>query len=145
MNALELLTADHQRVSDLFEQLQQADDIDQKRDIFELIRDELIAHADIEERMFYPLFRNREGFEDLIDESVDDHAEVKDLIEEIDSLDDESELEDRFDELQEVVEGHVNEEEHELFPKVREVMDEAALEQLGDEMMGAKETPSRAA
>lgn len=144
MDALEMLKADHQRVSELFDQLQQADDIDQKRDIFELIRDELNTHADLEENYFYPLFKSKEGFEDLIDESYDDHAEVRDLIEEIDSLDDESELEDRFDELQEVVDGHVNEEEHDLFPKVRKAMDQEALDKLGEELMAAK-APPRAA
>lgn len=144
MDALELLKADHQRVSELFDQLQQAEDIDQKRDIFESIRDELTAHADIEENYFYPIFQDKEGFEDLIDESIDDHAEMKDLIEEIDSLDDESELEDRFDELQEIVDGHVTEEERELFPKVRKVMDEAALAKLGEEIMAAKAPPKAA-
>lgn len=144
MDALELLKNDHQRVSELFDQLQQADDLDQKRDIFESIRDELTAHADIEENYFYPLFKDKEGFEDLIDESFDDHAEMKDLIEEIDSLDDESELQDRFEELQEIVDGHVTEEERELFPKVRKVLDAEALAKLGDEMMAAK-APPRAA
>lgn len=144
MDALELLKNDHQRVSELFDQLQQAEDMDHKRDIFELIRDELNAHADIEEHYFYPLFAEKEGFEDLIDESLDDHAEVKDLIEEIDSIDDESELQDRFDELQEVVDEHVTEEEHELFPKVRKALDEAALAKLGEELMAAK-APPRAA
>jgi hemerythrin superfamily protein len=144
MNALEMLKADHQRVFELFDQLQQADGIDQKRDVFELIRDELTAHADIEENYFYPLFKSREGFEDLIEESIDDHAEMKDLIEEIDSLDDESELQDRYDELQEIVEDHVGEEENTLFPQVRKVMDEAALSKIGEEMMAAK-APPRAA
>jgi hemerythrin superfamily protein len=144
MNALELLKADHQRVSELFDQLHQADDIDQKRDIFDAIREELTVHADIEENYFYPLFKSKEGFEDLIEESLDDHSEMKDLIEEIESLDDDSELEDRFDELQEVVEDHVTEEENELFPKVRKVMDEDALAKLGEEMMAAK-APPRAA
>jgi hemerythrin superfamily protein len=144
MDALELLKADHRRVSELFDELQQANDIDQKRDIFESIRDELTAHADIEETYFYPVFIDKEGFEDLIDESIDDHSEMRDLFEEIDSLDDESELEDRFEELQEVVDGHVSEEENELFPKVRKIMDAEALAKLGEEMQAAK-APPRAA
>ncbi len=144
MDALELLKADHQRVSELFDQLQQADDIDQKRDIFESIRDELTAHADIEENYFYPLFKTKEGFEDLIDQSIDDHSEMRDLMEEIDSLDDESELEDRFEELQEIVDEHVAEEENDLFPRVRKTMDEPALAKLGDEIMAAKAPPKAA-
>ena len=145
MDALELLQSDHQRVSELFEQLHQASDLDQKRDVFEMIRDELTAHAEMEETLFYPLFQSREGFGDLIEESMDDHAEMKDLIEEIDSLDDESELADRFDELQETVDDHVAQEENTLFPKVRQVLNAEEINELGDRMMEFKEAPPRAA
>lgn len=145
MNALDLLKSDHQRISELFDQIQQAGDIDQKRDIFENVRDGLLAHSELEETLFYPLFMERPDFQDNIEEALDEHAEIKDLIDEIESLDDDSELEDRLEELKEAVDHHVNEEEQELFVKVRKIMNETELEELGERMAQAKQAPPRAA
>ena len=48
-------------------------------------------------------------------------------------------------ELMEGVEHHVQEEEGEMFPKVREVFDEDELEQLGQDLESAKGTAHRKA
>jgi hemerythrin superfamily protein len=45
----------------------------------------------------------------------------------------------------EAVEHHVEEEEGEMFPKIREVFDEDELEQLGEELESAKGTVHRKA
>jgi len=45
----------------------------------------------------------------------------------------------------ESVEHHVQEEEGEMFPKVREVFDEGQLEQIGKELEAAKGTARRKA
>ena len=43
------------------------------------------------------------------------------------------------------VEHHVQEEEGEMFPKIRELFDDDELEQLGQELESAKGTPQRQA
>jgi hemerythrin superfamily protein len=47
--------------------------------------------------------------------------------------------------LMEAVEHHVQEEEGEMFPKIRELFDEDELEQLGKELESAKGTQHREA
>lgn len=145
MNALEMLKSDHEKVASLFEQLQEADDLAQKHEFFEMIRDELLLHARVEETAFYPTFKNRSGFEEMIEESYQEHEEVKDLLAEIEASDDEDELNQLLDELQESVDQHVDFEEGELFPKIEELLDEQALLQLGQQLIAAKQAPSQAA
>ena len=54
MNALDLLTEDHQNVRQLFQQVQQIRDNDEKKELFDQIDTELAVHAEIEETVFYP-------------------------------------------------------------------------------------------
>ena len=54
MNALDLLIEDHQKVRQLFQQVQQIRDNDEKKELFDQIDTELAVHAEIEETIFYP-------------------------------------------------------------------------------------------
>jgi hemerythrin superfamily protein len=49
----------------------------------------------------------------------------------------------RLPKLMDAVEHHVQEEEGDMFPKIRELFDEDELEQLGQELESAKDMPQR--
>jgi hemerythrin-like domain-containing protein len=145
MNGLELLKSDHHKIAELFEMRSQATSEERKRELLDQIQEELSVHSQIEESVFYPIFAERKGFEDLIEDSYDEHQEMKDLIAEIENADDENEMEDLVDELQEAVEHHVEEEENELFPEVRKAVSENELNELGTQLQDARQTAQRAA
>lgn len=147
MNALEMLRSDHEKMSSLFEQLQEADDLAQRNELVELIRDELLVHSRVEEAAFYPAFRNRPGFEEMIEDSSQEHQEFKDLLAEIAACDeeDEDERDPLLDELQECFDRHVDFEEGELFPKIEEILDDQELVKLGEKLIDARQAPSLAA
>lgn len=145
MNALEFLKADHQRVNELFDEMDTVEEFEQKKGLFQTIKNELDVHSYLEETSFYPLFAEREGFEELIDDSLNDHQEVKSLLEEIDTVESEEDFDDRIQELQESVQSHVEEEENELFPKIELVMTEDELEELGIQLDEAKRSSKLAA
>jgi hypothetical protein len=67
----------------------------------------------------------------MVDEAVVEHASAKDLIAQILEMDPEDDLYDaKVKVLSEQIEHHVEEEEQEMFPKVRELgLDLAALGQ----------------
>ncbi len=146
MDAIELLETDHQRVSGLFEQIQQSDNLDDKRALFRTIKHEIETHAQIEENIFYPFFAKREDFQEIVDDSFADHQEVREILSELEDVladthtaeDDSSQVDDLIDELVACVDDHVEEEEGEFFPRVREVLDEDELEHLGQELESAK-------
>ena len=153
MNALELLEKDHQRVTSLFDRLQQADSLGDKRKLFEIIQQELEMHSYVEETILYPVFSRREGFREMIEEAFDEHQEIKDLLEEMemtfsqahDTEDEIDLIDDKFDELMDTFEHHVDEEENELFPKIKEVTDGKQLEQIGVQLEAAKDDHSAVA
>ena len=139
MNVLDLLTQDHQKVRQLFEQVQQIRDNDEKKELFDQIDTELAVHAEIEETIFYPALEEHDELKDMVRESREEHEQVEQLLLEIEDLaTEDTDFTSQLAQLEKTVEHHVAEEEEEMFPKVREIFDKAALERLGKELESAK-------
>src|SRR6478672_8254470 len=133
MNALDLLKKQHREVEELFKQYEKADEKDAalKEDLFVRIADNLSAHASIEERFFYPSVK-ADDTEDLLREALEEHLSAKRIIADLLELEPANEQFDaKMKVLQEEIEHHVEEEEGDLFPKVRKLMDKDSLESLG--------------
>ena len=140
MDALEILKSDHHKVRNLFELIRRSDSAEEKRDIFDRIKDELDLHSHLEETIFYPALADYDEVKELLEDSYEEHQEITDLLEEIDETDDEDEeaqggqgsmFDDDIEELIDNVEYHVNKEEAELFPIVRRILSQADLDRLG--------------
>jgi hemerythrin superfamily protein len=136
-NALSILTADHERVMQLFERFEKAQRDEQKVRLASEICSELTAHAQLEEEIFYPAVREAIGEEDLMDEAEVEHASAKELIAQIESG---SVKDDRWEAkvtvLGEYIRHHVKEEQGEMFKKVR--ASELDLEALGEQLQARK-------
>ncbi|MER5650486.1 hemerythrin domain-containing protein [Streptosporangium sp. NPDC002524] len=142
MDAIVLLKDDHKTVEKLFKEFEGAGEraYKKKRDLVDQIIEELTAHAHIEEQIFYPAARESvPETSDHVLESVEEHHVVVWMLSELTKLDPEDE---RFDAkvtvLIENVRHHVEEEEQEWFPQVREAMGRKRLQELGEEMEKAK-------
>lgn len=138
-DAIAMLKEDHRRVEDLFSQFESARKGERKLRIVQSICAELTLHAALEETEFYPLAREfLKKDEDLLDEAEVEHASLKWLIAQLETVSPESDLYDaKVTVLKEYVSHHVKEEEKEMFPKVRKsALDTAAL---GATMQAAKE------
>ncbi len=139
MDALQMLKKDHETVSKLFERFEKLGDkgAKQKATIVQKIVDELTIHAEIEESVFYPTVR--EADPDVILESFEEHAIVKNLVEQLRDLTPEDEtFKAKVMVLCDIVEHHVEEEEKDLFKKVKKTMGKAELEELGKQLAKAK-------
>jgi hypothetical protein len=138
MDAIEMLEEQHRDLEDLFEELEAADASD-KRDLFDEIADQISVHAVIEERHFYPAVRARRT-EDILLESLEEHLSIKRLLADLLQLDPRNQLfEPKLKVLKEQIEHHVKEEEEELFPKVRKVLDRKQLLALAEDMTVTQE------
>src|SRR5215510_7093603 len=84
-DAIAMLKADHQRVRDLFQEYEAAQDQQAKRDIAEEAFVELEMHAQLEEQVFYPAVEEEtdEQGQELVEESLEEHQTVKDIIQEL--------------------------------------------------------------
>jgi hemerythrin superfamily protein len=148
MDAITLLKDDHRTVEQLFKRFEQAGERAhvQKRQIVDRIIEELSVHAAIEEQVFYPVARAAVPVtEQIVLESLEEHHIVKWLLSELADMDPAHE---RFDAkvtvLIENVRHHVEEEEGEFFPKVREQLGRNELADLGETMADAKKSaPTR--
>jgi hemerythrin-like domain-containing protein len=136
MNAIDLLKKQHREVEELFEEFETASEGAKKtrERVCREISDQLAVHAEIEEKIFYPEAK-QENTEELLRESVEEHLAVKRLLADIieDGVDHEN-FQARMKVLKEQVEHHVEEEEKELFPKVRKSCSKEELEDLGSRM-----------
>jgi hemerythrin-like domain-containing protein len=136
VNAIDLLERQHREVEALFEKLEDAGDgaKQTKERLCRDLSDQLAVHAELEERIFYPESR-QEDTEDLLRESVEEHLSMKRLLAEIlEGGTESAQLMARMKVLKEQVEHHVEEEEQELFPRVRRTRSREELEELGERM-----------
>ena len=142
MDALELLTADHNRVRGLFSRFQAAegeDDAEATR-LAAKIFTELEVHTKIEEQIFYPAITELdEEIHDLVTEGLEEHHVVDSLMEEVRGLTPADEhWAAKIKVLIENVEHHADEEEEELFPLVGKAMDGNARSELGQRLEAMK-------
>ena len=147
MDATRLLEQDHREVEVLFEQFKDATgDTQEKGRIVEQIIKELSVHAAIEEEVFYPAVKDAvpDG-EGLVDHSLDEHQEVKELLAELDRMSPgDAGYHQKVEKVISDVSEHVQEEEGEMFPKFREAISASKLEEIGAKLAQAKErAPTR--
>jgi hemerythrin superfamily protein len=134
MDAISLLKSQHREVEALFEKIGKAKKPEQKEKLFTKIADSLAIHASIEEHHFYPSVKDRRT-EDILLESLEEHLSIKRILSDLLDTDATDETFDaKIKTLQEQVEHHVEEEEHDLFPKVAKIFDEDELEAIGQTM-----------
>jgi hemerythrin-like domain-containing protein len=131
----QLIAHDHREVEGLFAQFRS----DGAKGTALKICDELDAHADAEEKVFYPVVRaDVPGGKKLADEGKDEHGEARQLIGRIKNTQDESHLVELVEQLEQAINHHVSEEESEMLPKAREALSAGRLDALGDEFEAAK-------
>jgi iron-sulfur cluster repair protein YtfE (RIC family) len=143
MDAIQLLTQDHEKVKQLFQQYDELAEAqpERKRELAEKIIQELMVHERVEEEIFYPAYRasaDEEGKE-LVAEANEEHHVVDLILDELQAVDLSAEdFNAKFKVLKENVEHHIQEEEEEMFPDARRRLQDR-LVVLGEEMMQYKE------
>jgi hemerythrin superfamily protein len=128
----EMLSEDHREVERLFDTYRHDPEDSIARDICS----RLSVHTRVEEAALYPALRRYvDGGDDLADVAEQEHAVAKSIIARIDGSSPEQ-LFDLVTELRSEVEHHVESEESELFPQMRESGVDAGV--LGAEIAGAR-------
>jgi hemerythrin superfamily protein len=142
-DAIEILTEDHRKVDDLFEEYESSkDDADDdvKSELVAAICLALTIHSTVEEEVFYPAARDAldEEDADMIDEAEVEHSSIKYLIADLSDMTPSDDLYDaKVKVLSEYVKHHVQEEEGEIFPALRDT--DLDLDALGARLAARKE------
>lgn len=142
MDLISILKADHRNVDDLFERFQRHSARARKarETTVSRIVSELSLHAQVEEQVLYPILR--EQLPDLVPtvlESLEEHRLVDWELSTIAGLPaDDEHLDAKMSVLRDLVRHHVDEEEHDLFPKLRTGLSRRDLQDLGGTLRAAK-------
>ena len=142
-DAVSILTADHDKVKDLFSQFEEIKDLtdehglkERQRIVAEACR-ELTIHTAVEDEIFYPAVRAAIKDDDLMNEAKVEHEGAKTLIGQIEKMKPADEmLTAKFTVLSEYVKHHIKEEQAEMFPKARK--SDLDLHALGVKMLARK-------
>jgi hemerythrin superfamily protein len=146
-DAIVLLKQDHKEIRRLFKQFQDAGEgaVATKGRLVEQILEALTVHTYIENECMYPEIRKLlPGLEDDVLESYEEHHVADVLCMELSTMDPNDE---RFDAkttvLIESVTHHIEEEEQDWFPKVREGLGRKQLQDIGGRMIELKKKAPR--
>ena len=121
MDIFQLLKKDHQEAKQLFKRIESGKG--DKMNLFSELRQELMIHMEGEEKLFYPVLKKNDQTKDITEEGIQEHKEAKKIIKEMQSSKKADEQWDsKLHELREAIEHHIDEEEHELFEKAKNIL-----------------------
>ena len=121
MDIIDVLTKDHSEVNQLFGRFARASKPETLDELGKEIIRELSIHAAIEEQFVYPLLRRKvdDGGE-LANHSIEEHQEVKELLDKLEKSDSsQAAYVQTMERVIENVREHIAEEEGEILPKLR--------------------------
>ena len=140
-DALTLLKEDHDNVRELLSKLEESNGRSRSATL-KTIEHELKVHTKIEEDIFYPAFREaaeKEEDSKLYFEALEEHHVVDLVLPEIMETDPGAdEFPAKAKVLKDLVEHHAGEEEQQMFPRARRLMEKAQLRELGQQLADAK-------
>jgi hemerythrin superfamily protein len=138
LDAIALLKADHEKVSELFSEYEKADSKTKKKSLVDEICTELTVHAQIEEEIFYPAVKAVLKDDFIVVEGAVEHLGIKNLIDQLEGIEPDGDVYDaKVKVLSEYVEHHVEEEQSDMFPKAKKAPS-LDLVELGDRMAARK-------
>jgi iron-sulfur cluster repair protein YtfE (RIC family) len=135
----DLLKEDHDKVKDMFEQIEEQEEADSKEELFATLHSELQEHMAMEEKFFYPLLEQDESAREKALEAYEEHDVAKTVAAAFKGLDVENERWDaKIKVLQEIVNHHLQEEEKIIFKMAKKMLKSEQIKQITDQMMQMK-------
>ena len=137
MRIRDLIRMDHTKVNTLFAELQGTNDPQKIQEYFGQIYKDISAHSAAEEQVVYPAIRSY--YEDTQD-LYNDQAELKQMLEQIKSMNPAStdDFKGQVQKLMQAVQAHVQQEENEMFPKIRDNFSHEQEKQMATEFKTVK-------
>ena len=137
MDVIKLLKKDHKMVKNLFEEFHnvKGSKVQKKANIIAQIKEALTVHAQVEEELVYPAFRENRSMKEQVGEALEEHHVTKTLLTELDALQpDDERYNAKVKVLCEYLMHHVKEEEKEMFPEAQKRLSNKRLAALGEEV-----------
>ena len=119
MHVLDHLTQEHRKAEDLMDRLSRSEPGAERDGLLQELHDSLGTHMAVEERFIYPLISD-DIDEEAAADATDEHELSRRALADLVARADEGAFVDALEMLRKGIDHHVDEEESELFPKLRE-------------------------
>lgn len=120
--------------------------VDEAKALAEQVVIELVRHSVAEEEYLYPAVRKHvPGGDETADHEIQEHAEAEETMKRLEALEpSDAEFWPTVDRLMVQIRHHLDEEENDLFPRLRQACSEEQLVELGGKIQRAKKlAPTR--
>jgi len=135
-----VLRNDHEALKELFNRFKKpaaARNQNEKREVFNEIRREILMHSQVEHEIFYPALSATTSprAAELVATAEQEHREVEQMLQELNGMSgSDKNFETKMSLLMDEVSKHIDMEEEEMFDEARKNLPEFRLEELGIEM-----------
>ena len=136
-DVIEVLEQDHREVEQMFEELESLRGASteksksRRKELTEQVTIELVRHSVAEEILVYPEVKDEVSAEEA-EHARKEHAEAEETMDRLEKLDaDDPAFDDELATLMEEIRHHIEDEEGEMFPHMRQVIDADLLRRLG--------------
>ncbi len=131
----DILSKEHDQVLDLFKEAIN----DGSKETFLRIKAELDPHLQGEEKLFYPVLKEKKEARESVLEGYEEHRIAEMLLSELESMDEKKEnWHAKIKVLQESIKHHVKEEQNEMFEISRKVLSREKAEEIAHKYLEFK-------
>ena len=135
-NIFDILKKEHDKTLELFKQTASKD----PGDVFSQIKTELTIHINGEERLLYPVLKEKEPTRNKTLEGWEEHTYIKIVLNDLVGMPREDERwQAKLTVLREMVEHHIEDEEENLFKKAKKVISKEQADQIGTDYTRGKQ------
>jgi hemerythrin superfamily protein len=129
-DVVELIMQDHRTLEKLFDELQQK--TERRSELLDKVAALLIAHSRAEEERVYPVVAKEAGERDEAHHGAEEHHEAEEMLEKLRKMSPEGkDFEKKLKEFIDAVKHHVEEEESDILPALRDAVSADRLKELG--------------
>ena len=141
MELFELIKQDHEKVKDIFEQIEAGKSTAKKtrQNLFERLYKELDVHMRAEEDVVYPALKQSEEANEKMLEAIEEHHVARLILDELKKLEiDDERWEAKIMVLKENIEHHIEEEEGPIFEFLEDICEQDQLEDISKQFQADK-------
>lgn len=136
MGIRDIIRMDHAKVNTLFAQINGTDDPQKIQEYFGQMYKDLMVHSEAEEQVVYPAVR---AYYNETQELYDEQAELKQKLNQVKGISPSaSNFKDQVKEVMNLVMEHVNQEENDMFPKLRDNFSDEQQQDMATQFKSAK-------
>ncbi len=145
-DVVDVLTTDHREALELVEQIKTSTDAEQRRDLTDSLISELVRHSVAEEMYVYPAMRDHlPNGDEAVEHDTKEHKELEATMKQLEAADSSgAEFAGLVQKLEGILRDHVQDEEQEQFPQLRQHIPAEQLVELKGKVETAKKiAPTR--